>query len=189
MAQLLPWCKGEGIDPDHAILVTGIPEDTEVNVIERALESIKVLGRIRVRGRMYDPQHQCLTVLCECREKVNTQTIPLDVLPEGGGEAWRIMGPSAEENEVVEEHQMPSQGGQREDAASPLQACSPEAIIRAVGDLMERTKKSSSESTGYRRLRTFSGGIPIPTGEEQLDNWIEQARFMVEECEIGRAHV
>ena len=140
MAQLLHWCKGEGVDPDHAILVTGIPEDTEVNVIEGALESIKAFGRIRVRGRMYDPQHQCLTVLCECREKVNTQTIPLDVMPEGGGEAWRIIGSSAEANGVEEEHQRPSQDVQRENVASPLQACSPEAIIRAVGDLMEKTK-------------------------------------------------
>ncbi|XP_030628080.1 paraneoplastic antigen Ma1 homolog [Chanos chanos] len=126
MAQLPYWCKGEGIDPEHAILVKDVPVDTELHFIESTLESIKALTML---------------------EKVNGKSIPLDVLPEGAEEPWRIVGP------LAEEHQMPAQDGRRgdhvADAASPLQACSPEAIIRA----------------------------------EQLVNWVEQARFMVEECD------
>ena len=83
MAQLRPWCKGEGISPDHALLVRDIPEGTEVSFIEETLQSVKALGRVRVRGRMYEPQFESLTVLCECREKVNARRLPLDVLPVG----------------------------------------------------------------------------------------------------------
>ncbi|XP_034740281.1 zinc finger CCHC domain-containing protein 12-like [Etheostoma cragini] len=134
---------------------------------------------------MYDPQGQSLTVLCECKEEVNTKTIPPNVLPEGSDLPWRIFGPGEEENvstdtqsTTITPEQQPIPG-----MSFPLQASTPEAIIRAVGDIMQRTSKSASDSSSFRRLRTFSGVIPTPSGEEQLDNWIEQARLMIEECD------
>ncbi|KAL4008319.1 hypothetical protein ACER0C_002171 [Sarotherodon galilaeus] len=153
MAQLRHWCKGEGLNPSHAILLKDVPEDTEIEVIERTLQLIKVLGRVKVRGRMYDPQSKCLNVLCECREKVNTKAIPLDILADGSNSPWRIIGHLEEDD----------------------------AIIRAVGDLLQNTSRPASDHSSYRRLRTFSGVIPTPPGEEQLENWILQARLMIEE--------
>lgn len=52
MAQLQHWCKGEDINPLHALLVKDVPEDTEIDFIEETLQSIKALGRVKVRGRM-----------------------------------------------------------------------------------------------------------------------------------------
>ncbi|XP_033477323.2 paraneoplastic antigen Ma1 homolog [Epinephelus lanceolatus] len=185
MAQLQHWCKGEGINPIYAILVKDVPEDTENDFVEETLQSIKALGRVKVRGRMYDPRSQSLTVLCECREEVNTRAIPLDVLPEGCDSPWRIFGPSEEETVFKAEQirgdapELPQVSG----LSFPLQASTPEAIIRAVGDIMQRTGKPASDNISYRRLRTFSGVLPTPPGEEQLDNWIEQARLMIEECD------
>lgn len=184
MAQLRLWCKGEGINPAKAILVKDVPEEADVSFIEETLQSIKALGRVKVRGRMYDPQSQSLTVLCECRETVNAKTIPLDVQPEGCSLPWRIFG--AEEN-----------GPQSPTAAAvgasplpeltqtfPLQTSTPEAIIKVVGDILQQTKKPTiNDSSSYRRLRTFSGVLPTTLGEEQLENWIDQARLMVEECD------
>lgn len=66
MAQLLRWCRGEGIDPEHVILVKNVPEDTGIDLIEKTLETIKAFGCIRVRERMYDSKYQSLTVLSEC---------------------------------------------------------------------------------------------------------------------------
>ncbi|XP_034760574.2 paraneoplastic antigen Ma1 homolog [Acipenser ruthenus] len=66
--------------------------------------------------------------------------------------------------------------------AEALQTTSPEAIIRAVGDVLEKTAKSHNETNAYRRLRTFSGSIPTPSGEEGFDSWMDQARLMVQEC-------
>lgn len=183
MSQLQHWCKGEGIDPLHAILVKDVPEDTEIDFVEETLQSIKALGRVKVRGRMYDPQCQGLMVLCECREKVNPEAIPLDVLPEGSDTAWRIFGPSWKN--VSPDEQMRDVAQEPQPVYGPafqLQASTPEAIIRAVGDIMQRTSRPVSDNS-YRRLRTFSGVLPTPPGEEQLDNWVEQARLMIEECD------
>lgn len=184
MSQLQYWCKGEGINPLYAILIKDVPEDTEIDCVEETLQSIKALGRVRVRGRMYDPQSQGLMVLCECREQVNPKVIPLDVLPEGSDVPWRIFGPSEEKSSPDEQRGNGEQ--QPQQVSGPpfqLQGSTPEAIIRAVGDIMQRTSRSASDNNSYRRLRTFSGVLPTPPGEEQLDNWIEQARLMIEDCD------
>lgn len=63
-------------------------------------------------------------------------------------------------------------------------ASSPEAIIHVVGDLLEKTGKQPSDNV-YRRLRTFSGTVHTPQGEETLEGWINQARMMIAECECS----
>lgn len=80
-----------------------------------------------------------------------------------------------------EQHQMPTLGELKDNnvsgAASPLQACLPEAIIQVIGDLLEKTAKPPSDSNHYRRLQT-SGVIPIPAGKDQLE-----AHLTVEACD------
>lgn len=71
---LKSWCRGEGIDPNYAIIVSGIPEETDVSKIEETMHSIKALGKVRVRGRMYNQVSQSLIVLCECCEKVHSSS-------------------------------------------------------------------------------------------------------------------
>ncbi len=65
-------------------------------------------------------------------------------------------------------------------------AKSTEAILHAVSDLLDKTSKTSSENGSYRCLRTFSGLLPTPAGEEQFDHWLGKARLMVEECDCSR---
>lgn len=103
---------------------------------------------------MYDPHSQSLTVLCECREKVNTSSIPLDVLPEGSVVPWRIFGASETENEPSVQAVSDGQNVPTEPSIiSPLQASTPEAIIRAVGDILQQTNKPTHNDNGpYKRL-------------------------------------
>ncbi len=153
MAQLKNWCIGEGIDPVKALLVKDVPPDTEVGFIEETLQTIKALGRVKVRGRMYDSQSQSLTVLCECREKVKADAIPLDVVPEGFAMTWRIFGPSKQEEEPQAQAAGDGQNVPRPDSSllSPLQASTPEAIIRAVGDVLQIDCALSQGSCPHHR--------------------------------------
>ncbi|XP_032876361.1 paraneoplastic antigen Ma1 homolog [Amblyraja radiata] len=65
------------------------------------------------------------------------------------------------------------------------QGSSPESIIRAVGDLLGKSMRPTSENNVFRRLRMFSGNLPTPPGEESLDHWLEQAYLMIEECDCS----
>ncbi len=56
---------------------------------------------------------------------------------------------------------------------------SPESIIHAMGEVLEKTVKQPSDANAYRRLRMFS------PGEENMETWIEQARLRITECECS----
>ena len=82
------WCKGEGVDPNHAIVVHHVPEDLDAETIEETLNTIKRLGCVKVKGRIFDPQTMGLMVLCPCSVRVDTTAIPMRVMPVNGGASW-----------------------------------------------------------------------------------------------------
>ncbi|XP_065144083.1 paraneoplastic antigen Ma1 homolog [Paramisgurnus dabryanus] len=191
--ELRNWCRGEGIDSAKAILLTRVAEEAEVAFIEETLQQIKSLGRVRVRGKMFKSDQNYMAVLCECSETIDAATLLPDVMPLGGGDTW-IITTAGDESHGTESFAeklstlLRDEGKTMEDAQALLSpnlgsGNSPESIIRAVGDLLEKTTTSTSESSVYRRLRTFSGVSPTPAGEENLESWSEQARLMVEECD------
>ncbi|XP_056157103.1 paraneoplastic antigen Ma1 homolog [Lampris incognitus] len=136
-----------------------------------------------------------LLVLCECSGTVTDSNVPPEIPPEEGVKAWPIYI-VPEERDVNDEFNAKlhallqaegkSMGDMRALFSEPEPApSSAESIIRAVGDLLDKTSKPPSESRGYRRLRTFSGTVPTPAGEESFDHWMEQAYLMVEESDCA----
>uniref|UniRef100_A0A8C9X403 Paraneoplastic antigen Ma1 homolog n=1 Tax=Sander lucioperca TaxID=283035 RepID=A0A8C9X403_SANLU len=198
MSLLWSWCKGEGVDPSHAIVVSDVPDDTEVEEIENALQSIKVLGRVRVRGRLCDPHTQRLVVLCECKEVVSKEALPSEVYSTAGGSPWILSGPDDEVTTVVFETRgtnptlpMPSPSHTRsntqpEPSSPDVPTSVPvDAFFKVVENLIEKTTRPYDGHT-FRRLRVFSGVLPTPAGEESLDTWLDQARLMIDESELPR---
>uniref|UniRef100_A0AAR2L1L9 Uncharacterized protein n=1 Tax=Pygocentrus nattereri TaxID=42514 RepID=A0AAR2L1L9_PYGNA len=169
-AELQNWCRGEGLDIAHALMLIGVPEDVPVAEIEESLHTVKALG-----------------------QNVNSAHVPPEVMPLTGANRWGIVtvGSQTERPEVFTEklsNWLRDEGKTTDDVFSSLCGLSvpqgsPEAIIRAVGDLLEKTVTPTNDNNAYRRLRIFSGVSPTPTGEESLENWVEQAKLMAEECE------
>lgn len=173
--ELKEWCRGEGLEETHSLVVL-VPEGIEIAQIEETMETIKALGRVRVRGRIYSQKHGRLAVLCECKEEVDASKIPTEVLPVGGTEGWKIVTAT-------------SSTGLGSSVASPTEnppsGSSTESVIRVVGDLLAKMEKPSGENSSYRRLRLFSGTLPTPAGEEAFEHWLEHARLMVEESDCS----
>lgn len=153
VSELKQWCRGEGLDETHSLMVL-VPEGVEVAQIEATMETIKALGRVRVRGRHFNQKLDRLTVLCECKEKVDPNKVPPEVMPEGGTEAWNMVMVS-EDADVVDG----PQSAPEEVSGTVAPGGSPESIIRAVGDLLAKMEKPSGENSSYRRLRLFSGTL------------------------------
>lgn len=112
--------------------------------------------------------------------------------PEGGEKPWKMI--------VVKSAESPPPGFaeklsklllQEGKSLTDLQAmfstpCSnagtPEAIILAVGELLEKTLKSVSNGSAYRHLRTFSGTVPSPTVEEALESLMRVEQLLNQTC-------
>ena len=65
---------------------------------------------------------------------------------------------------------------------SPTVEGIPEGVRRTVVEHIHTVARQQvSEGNRYRRLRTFSGIIPVPNGELAFDNWIQYADQLVQE--------
>ncbi|XP_038141331.1 uncharacterized protein LOC119783754 [Cyprinodon tularosa] len=190
--ELINWCIGEAVDLKHALLLYGVPKAASKEDIESTAETIKALGKVTVRGKMFHPQQKSLMVLCECREEIDPSKIPPEIMPLNEGSGWKTVWYSEPQTDNFEDKLLTflqSEGRTLEDIQSlyspPKEVNSnPEDIIRAVGDVMSRANKHP-DTHPYRRLRTYSGISPTPAGEESLDNWLEQATLLVEEGECS----
>ncbi|XP_067290350.1 paraneoplastic antigen Ma2-like [Pseudorasbora parva] len=190
--ELKGWCRGEALDEAHAVMVL-IRDDVDISAIEKTMQTVKCLGRVRVRGRIFNNQLNQYLVLCECKEVVKGEIVPFEVFPIDGGSPWSVIIADAAtqaSTQVDMSGTQPASDRHAEDLRTlfpedKAAAKSTEAILRAVSDLLDKTSKSSSEHGSYRRLQTFSGLLPTPAGEEQFDHWLGQARLMVEECDCS----
>uniref|UniRef100_A0A3Q2CE31 Paraneoplastic antigen Ma-like C-terminal domain-containing protein n=1 Tax=Cyprinodon variegatus TaxID=28743 RepID=A0A3Q2CE31_CYPVA len=159
--------------------------------IENTAETIKALGKVTVRGKMFHPQQKCL-VLCECCEEIDPSKIPPEIRPINEGSGCKTVWYSEPQTDNFEDKLLTflqSEGRTLEDIQSLYSPTkegnsNPEDIISAVGDVMSRANKYPNTHP-YRRLRTYSGISPTPAGEESLDNWLEQATLLVEEGECS----
>lgn len=192
IVELIEWCEGLGVNPTHAFVLTGVPIDLDVSDIEDFAQTVKVFGKVRVRGEKCYSQMQCKIVLCECKQPVSPEHTPPEIRPASGEFPWKIILLTQKETEPERfsdkfRKLLQEEGKTMDDVRAlfspePLQGSSPDSIIRAVGDLLEKTMRPSSDTNAFRRLRTFSGSIPTPPGEESLEHWLAQAHLMVEEC-------
>ena len=195
-AELKSWCSIALVDIDYALMVI-IPtkQDIETSELEDILD--KVLGRVKVRRKMFSDEKGVLKVLCETRVMVDADKVPSEVSPGEDLESWTVVA-YKETTDAAEDFNsklnalLQAEGKTEEDlqallAGKATPQATPqtptEAILRAVGDLLDKTAKPQSESGSYRRLRIFSGVIPTPVSEEPFDHWVEQANLMVEESE------
>ncbi|CAI5660481.1 unnamed protein product [Oreochromis niloticus] len=140
---------------------------------------------------MFDANNQTLTMLCECREEVDPTKVPPEVISFKEGSKWKIVVAEQETNSDVFTEKLDrflrDEGKTLEDVKrlcdpSTSWNGNPESIIRAVGDVLQ---SKPNESNLYRRFRIFSGVHPTPPGEDNLDSWLEQVKFMTDEYECS----
>ncbi len=191
------WCKGEALDPAHAILVAGVADDVSISQIEELMQTVRCWGHVRVRGRIYSVEAGGLLVLCECREEIKPQIIPPEVRSVDGTIVWCIVVVDTEldaSGDFVGKLQdfLQAAGGTVVDLQDCVAASAPdegpeESLFHAMAEVMKQSSGSMAESHSCHRLRVFSGIAPTPMGEEWVECWLEQAGVMEEggDCPDG----
>ncbi|XP_041837251.1 uncharacterized protein LOC121637270 [Melanotaenia boesemani] len=193
LVELLNWVTDAKVDPANALILSNVPTEASVADITESLEAVKVLGRVRYTSRKLVSQLQQDMTLCMCQNPVDPKTAPPEIYPLSGGNPWKVtllthaIAPP-EDFTLKVMNLLQSEGKSLTDLQSliepsiPAQS-DPTSIIRAVGELLEKTMRPPPDNNTFRKLRVFSGVIPTPAGEETLENWIEQAQLMLDECD------
>ncbi|KAL6483440.1 hypothetical protein MHYP_G00083120 [Metynnis hypsauchen] len=188
---LINWCRGEDLKAQHAVLLVGVPEGLAVGQIEDVLHTVRCWGRVRIRGRSFHKETQSLLVLCECREEADADRVPPKVIPPDGSEPWTVIIAKGKAmvaddfahklNKLLQEEGKTMEDLQCLYTPSSSQSHTSEPLLRTMSELLSQSRGVQLEGHSYRRLRTFSGTLPTPLGEEMLDPWLEQAYMMIEE--------
>lgn len=141
-----------------------------VDIVE-SLECVKVFGRVCYKSRTL--VSQCDFILCECRNPVDPNTAPPEIYPINGGTPWKVTlithAPALSEDFTQKLKSLLKNEGKSLADLQPLleqgtpAQSDPAAIIRAVGELLEKTMRPQPENA-FRRLHVFSGVMPTPAG-------------------------
>nr|XP_023659188.1 uncharacterized protein LOC111839473 [Paramormyrops kingsleyae] len=200
--ELRGWCRGLEINEAHSLLVV-IPDSESVPAneqIEEIVQSIKCLGRVRVRGQAFSSELNSALVVCECKERVQKDRVPSEIVPVVGGDQWLIiladLTPSPDAPPSLSDFGdklkalLRTEGRTVEDIYSlfpPARslAGTTESVLSAVGEFLERSRKPFTEGGSYKRLRVFSGVLPTPGGEDSFEQWKEQALLFIEESDCS----
>ena len=193
LAELRKWCEDVEVDPANALILSNVPTEAVVADITESLEAVKVLGRVRYKSKQLVSQLQQDMILCECQNPVDHKTVPPEIYPLNGGTPWKVTlltrATSSPDDFTLKVLNLLQNEGKSLNDLQPLFEQStptqsdPTSIIRAVGELLEKTMRPPQENNAFRRLRVFSGVMPTPAGEETLENWLEQAQLMLDECD------
>ncbi|KAM9408236.1 paraneoplastic antigen Ma2-like [Pholidichthys leucotaenia] len=194
--ELLTWCCEEKVNPAHAVVVSGVPSDTNIADIEEVVETLKAFGKVGVRAQKSSPQVKGDMMLCETRNKVEPSQAPPEILPPSGESPGKLTLIVENTDNKPDEFSpkllslLASEGKTLADIeplltqAKTVRSEDTSSIIHAVGDLLEKVRPPQ-ENNAFHRLHIFSGVSPTPAGEETLDTSQEQAQLMLDECDCS----
>lgn len=203
LSEAVEWSREQKVELSHAVLLSEVPFEATDEVVSRALSTVKVLGRTRIRGRRGDKTGRHLYVLVETSAELDPSSVPPEVGIVGEAGPWAVhvlssiqsAGPVSKEDDfeakllALLQKEGKSMGDVKTAVLGP-QPPKPDVsldLVNAIGQLVDRCNQASVDSPGYRKLRLFSGLRPVPAGEEEYEGWMEQATQMINEWQCTDA--
>ncbi|XP_063800283.1 paraneoplastic antigen Ma1 homolog [Pseudophryne corroboree] len=187
-ADIFKWCREKGVDPLCSFGLWG------------NLSGVSDEATLRVVANMYDVSQPCLVdrwrgsngdtfaFLVSNRHSLDRTLIPIRVVV-GDAPGWKIQVIWPDGNDCMDEEA--TSGGDSGTGAHAIGKCMTTVGVEAGGsenkdgtvgtgvdvvvDKMVSQLERWHYEGGYRRLRMFSGIIPVPVGEETYDTWRETA--------------
>ncbi|XP_076862378.1 paraneoplastic antigen Ma1 homolog [Brachyhypopomus gauderio] len=197
------WCKQEDIQPFNAIVLGKVPIGISDVVIAKVLETLKVFGRTRQRGRRRDTSGKSEFILVESNIVLDSHNTPPEVGIEGEIGPWDVhlvsslvaSSPSSDDDVFYTKLRtlLEQEGKSIEDVVAcarvnqPPKADLNAELVNAIGKLVDKCGQVSADGVSYRKLRLFSEARPVPPGEEDYEVWMEQATQMVSEWQCNEA--
>ncbi|XP_063820232.1 paraneoplastic antigen Ma2 homolog [Pseudophryne corroboree] len=181
------WCQRKGVNPRKCIGVEGDLSDASDETVLRKVGTLYGIIRPNIVDKWDDKVGKKIAVLIETEKELDVNLIPLMIMAdEETGRRWSIIGPSIREEDTtstpISVMTLPD-GVDRGEASgnghttTNVNGGQFETMVDRVVSQLERWHYEGS----YRRLRIFSGIVPVPTGEEPYESWKEAAVQQAEE--------
>ncbi|XP_063797838.1 paraneoplastic antigen Ma2 homolog [Pseudophryne corroboree] len=185
------WCLKKGVNPRKCIGIGGDLLDDSDETVLRKVGTLYGVIRPKIMDKMDDEVGKKIAVLVETEKDLDVNLIPLMIMAdEETGRRWSIIGPSIREEDTTRDTtsapisvMISPEGVDRGEAsgnghsATNVNGGQFETMVDRVVSQLERWHYEGS----YRRLRIFSGIVPVPTGEEPYESWKEAAVQQAEE--------
>ncbi|KAI5086687.1 paraneoplastic antigen Ma1-like, partial [Silurus meridionalis] len=198
LSQAVEWSRQVQVSPANCIILSGVPLDVKDETIMEVLNTVKVFGRTRIRGRRGDRTGMNLFLLIESSINVDPKILPPEVGIPGVVGPWSVhvletVDPVVQETTFKEKLMflIQQEGKSLSDVKSLFEAePSPNVnvdlnLVNAIDRLVDKCTQGSRDSLTYRKLRVFSGLQPVPPGEDDYESWAEQAAQMIGEWQCA----
>ncbi|XP_063797734.1 paraneoplastic antigen Ma1 homolog [Pseudophryne corroboree] len=177
------WCLQKEKNPKKCIAIGGnFSEFSDEEVIRTIIDKLYGVKRPKI----VDKWREEIAILIETERELDPCMIPIMIMAnEEIGRRWHIIWPKKKDEEASNAHISTSRDTpERENAHSNTQGNGAnvdgsqfETMVDRVVTQLERWHYEGS----YRRLRIFSGTVPVPLGEETYESWKEAAVQQAEE--------
>jgi hypothetical protein len=197
LSQTVEWSREESVEVSRAIVLSNVPLDASNDTIGKVLNTVKVFGRTRIRGRRGDVTGRWLFILVETSADLDPDVIPPEIGIENEAGPWSVNlvgslvahGPASEGDTFQLKLQalLEQEGKSMDEVKAMILENQPSKsdisvdLVDAIGKLVDRCNQVSSDGPSYRKLRLFSGLKPVTPGEEEYEVWMEQAAQMISE--------
>ncbi|XP_063804780.1 paraneoplastic antigen Ma1 homolog [Pseudophryne corroboree] len=184
--ELYNWCTQRGTSLKKCLGVGGNFSDIHDDVVLETLDKLYGVSRPRIIDKWREELGRVVAILIETEKELDARLIPTMIVAGGeSGRLWRIIWPKSSEEEAVSAHISASaENPERVNESSNTQGDGAnvnggqfETMVDRVVTQLERWHYEGS----YRRLRIFSGIVPVPLGEETYEAWKEAAVQQAEE--------
>ncbi|XP_063797792.1 paraneoplastic antigen Ma2 homolog [Pseudophryne corroboree] len=181
------WCQRKGVNPRKCIGVGGELSDIVDEAVLRKVGTLYGIIKPNIVDQWDDEAGKKIAVLIETEKELDVNLIPLMIMAdEETGRRWSIIGPNIREDDstsvpvsaiISPESVNRGEASGNGHNATNMNGGQFETMVERVVSQLERWHYEGS----YRRLRIFSGIVPVPTGEEPYESWKEAAVQQAEE--------
>lgn len=195
--QILAWCNEKCISFENAFVLSQVAIDISETDVYKVLDTVKDIGRTKVCSRRRDHSGQQDFVLVETSVQLSEITVPatVGIVDEMGPWPVHIVSelppapsPKRDDFQTKLLSFLQQEGKSLADIhniAPPTPTVNAE-LVKAINSLVQKCNiVSPVETQSYRKLRTFSGLTPAPSGEDEYDVWAEHVSHILEEWQCS----
>ncbi|XP_063797914.1 paraneoplastic antigen Ma1 homolog [Pseudophryne corroboree] len=182
------WCRSKGVDVQKSVSILGNFVDVTEEDIISEVKKMYGVKQPHIIDKWKGVSEETCAILISNDNQLDASVIPANILIERVPDRrWQVMWPLdkyADEGEkaiIKEDSKVESTSAEcyhNNSNTSEEASMGDEKIDPQVENVMDKVVSHFERwnyGGGYRRLRIFSGVIPVPTGEESYDVWREAA--------------